>query len=146
MAAGAAVPARAYVRHAQSTLGKPLLLRRLLEPTLRRTDRAFDTTTVDGARIAGRTGDMIERYLYLFGQWEPALTAWLRPRLRPGRTFVDVGANIGYFSLLAARRMGGSGRVVAVEASPETFARLRANLDRNAAGNVRALNVAAACG
>src|SRR4051794_22516198 len=126
-------PARAYVRHAPTRTLKTVLLRRLLEPTLRSDGRAFVTTTVDGVTMAGNTADMIQRYLYLFGVWEPALTAWLRPRLLPGRTFVDVGANIGYFSLLAARLGGATSRVVAVEALPATFALLKDNVARNAA-------------
>lgn len=143
LATGLAVPARAYVRHAPTDVLKPVLLRRLLEPTLRRHPRAFTTTTVDGVVVEGNTRDMIERYLYLFGVWEPTLTAWLRRRFLPGRTFVDVGANIGYYSLLAARATGRAGRVVAVEPSPDTFARLCRNLRRNGAGAVRALAVAA---
>lgn len=143
LATGLARPARAYVRHAPTTALKPLLLRRLLEPTLRRHSRTFVTTTADGVVIAGDTRDMIQRYLYLFGCWEPDLTAWLTSRLSPGRTFVDVGANIGYFSLLAARRVAPAGGVVAIEALPATFERLAANVERNHLDNVRCLNVAA---
>src|SRR5262249_9077095 len=51
--------------------------------------------------------------------------------LRPGMIFYDIGANIGFFSLLAARLVGPSGRVVAFEADPEIGARLRANADKN---------------
>lgn len=70
------------------------------------------------------TQDLIQRYLYLFGAWEPHLTGWLRRRLRPGDGFVDVGANIGVFSVLAARLVGESGRVVAIEASADVHRRL----------------------
>lgn len=143
VAGGLAGPARAYVRHAPTRALKPLLLRRLLEPALRGRPRAFRTTTADGLVLDGDTRDMIERYLYLFGVWEPALTEWLRPRLLAGRTFVDVGANLGYFSLLAAKTMGPTGRVVAIEALPATFERLQRNLRLNRADTVRAVNVAA---
>lgn len=63
-------------------------------------------------------------------------------RLKPGDVFVDVGANIGYFSLLASKLVGPGGRVVAIEASPEVFDLLRRNLELNKAHNVRAVNVA----
>jgi FkbM family methyltransferase len=56
----------------------------------------------------------------------------LAGHLRPGDTFVDVGAHIGLYSLFAASRVGPSGRVVAVEADPVNASRLRANVARNA--------------
>jgi len=64
-------------------------------------------------------------------------------RLAPGDAFVDVGANIGYFSLLASKLVGESGLVVAIEPSPTIFAVLESNLARNRAHNVRAVCVAA---
>ena len=61
--------------------------------------------------------------------------AALAGHLRPGDTFVDVGAHIGLYSLFAAARVGPHGRVVALEADPENAARLRANVARNAGAN-----------
>src|SRR5438067_1242776 len=52
--------------------------------------------------VACDTADMIQRYLYLFGVWEPAISALIREHLEPGQAVVDVGANVGYYSLLAA--------------------------------------------
>ncbi len=49
------------------------------------------------------------------GIWEPYETALLMQILQPGDVFVDVGANIGYFSLLAALRVGQAGAVFAFE-------------------------------
>lgn len=144
LARAAAVPARGYVRHAPTQAFKPVLVRRLLEPALRRHPRAFTARTVDGFQLGGTTNDMIQRYVYVFGVWEPHLTAWMRPRLTSGRSLIDVGANVGYFSLLGSTLVGPSGRVVAIEALPSTFTQLRDNLARNGASNVRALNVAAA--
>lgn len=56
--------------------------------------------------------------------------------LRPGDTFIDVGANIGFFSLLAARLVGPGGRVVACEPVPDNVQRLRANAARNGIHNL----------
>ncbi len=69
---------------------------------------------------------------------------FLEPFLGPGSTFVDLGAHIGLYTLWAAQRVGGSGRVIAVEAAPDTFLRLRANLALNPdiAARVRPLNLA----
>ncbi len=51
--------------------------------------------------------------------------------LAPGAVFVDVGANIGYFTLLAAARTGGKGRVVAFEPDADNCALLRESLEHN---------------
>ncbi|CAM5625762.1 hypothetical protein SVIOM342S_03588 [Streptomyces violaceorubidus] len=59
-----------------------------------------------------------------------------------GDGFVDVGANIGIFSVLAARLVGDGGRVVAIEASPDLHRHLVRNVRLNALSNVRALNAA----
>jgi FkbM family methyltransferase len=55
----------------------------------------------------------------------------VREHLRPGMTFYDVGANIGIFSMMAARIVGSSGQVVAFEADPEIADRLREHARRN---------------
>jgi FkbM family methyltransferase len=56
---------------------------------------------------------------------------------------IDVGANIGYFTLLAARAVGPQGRILGVEADPETFTLLRSNVELNRLVNVELLPVAA---
>jgi FkbM family methyltransferase len=56
---------------------------------------------------------------------------------------IDVGANIGYFTALAARSVAPGGRVLAVEADPETFCLLRANVELNRFAHVELLPVAA---
>jgi FkbM family methyltransferase len=68
----------------------------------------------------------------LRGLGEPEVQDALRRHLRLGMTFYDVGANVGFFSLLAARVVGDRGSVVAFEADPEIAARLREHVDRNA--------------
>jgi len=59
-----------------------------------------------------------------FGAYEPDEVALLRRVLRPGDTFVDVGANIGYFTAVGASLVGPAGQVHAFEPVPEFFARL----------------------
>jgi len=73
---------------------------------------------------------------YLDGGGELEVQAALQEHLKPGMTFYDVGANIGFFSLLAARLAGERGRVVAFEADPEVAARLRENVARNRADQI----------
>jgi len=68
--------------------------------------------------------------------YEPDVSAVLAAVLREGDTFVDVGAHIGFFTLMAARLVGPAGRVVAFEPDPFNVARLRAHAELNGCGNV----------
>lgn len=70
------------------------------------------------------------------------MTRWLQTRLLPGDTFIDVGANIGYYSVLASGLVGEAGRVVAVEASPDFHKKLLEQVQLNRRDNVRAVNAA----
>ncbi|GIF69329.1 hypothetical protein Ais01nite_73640 [Asanoa ishikariensis] len=90
-----------------------------------------------GVRIPVTTADLIQRYLYMFGTWEPNPTAWICRQLRPGDPFIDVGAHIRHFSLLAATLVGPSGCVVAIEASPRFAATLAQTATANGYTNVR---------
>ncbi|QKW10882.1 FkbM family methyltransferase [Streptomyces sp. NA04227] len=133
---------RGYVRRTPGAVLKGDLVRSFLNERLRDEPRQRVVDAVLDARFAVDTRDLIQRYLYLFGVWEPHMTAWLRRRLRPGDGFVDVGANIGYYSVLASRLVGESGRVVAVEASADFHRRLLQNVRLNDCRNLRAVNAA----
>ncbi|PKV87009.1 FkbM family methyltransferase [Streptomyces sp. TLI_146] len=133
---------RGYVRHAPTALGKAPLAAHHLNPRLRDHPRRRVVRTRFGARFAVDTTDLIQRYLYMYGVWEPHMTRWLERRLRPGDTFIDVGANIGYYSVLASRLVGAEGRVVAVEASPTFHRRVLQHARLNDCGNIRAVNSA----
>jgi len=80
---------------------------------------------------------------YLLKDHEPETVALLERALAPGQVFVDVGANIGYLTLLAAARVGPAGRVVAVEPGPDNLHFLRRNLEVNGFANVRVVAAAA---
>ena len=69
----------------------------------------------------------IERLMWA-GAYEPRLVRMLKSCLRPGMFFLDLGANIGYFSAIAAALVGPEGRVFAFEPSPVCFPRLQQNL------------------
>jgi FkbM family methyltransferase len=73
------------------------------------------------------------------GVWSEAETAVIRREVRPGMTVLDVGANIGYFSLLFARLVGASGRVFAFEPEPHNFDLLCRNIARNGYANIHAV-------
>ena len=103
----------------------------------------FVVSTVFGSRMAGNTSDFVPRKIFVFGVWEPNLTNWTQRCLGQGDTFVDVGANVGYYSLLASKLVAKTGRVVAIEASPMIYTQLKRNLELNGTTNVRTVNEAA---
>jgi FkbM family methyltransferase len=77
---------------------------------------------------------------FLQGIGKEDVTAdYIKPLLRPGSTFVDVGANVGYFTLLASTL---GARVVAYEPTPSVFARLRENVDLNGFQQAQLVNAA----
>jgi FkbM family methyltransferase len=90
--------------------------------------------------------DLHSLYLGYFDIWdhEPLTSRVLAKTLRSGHVVVDVGANIGYFTLLAASIVGLKGRVHAVECSPDTLAVLENNVRKNNLHNVKVYPVAAA--
>ena len=62
--------------------------------------------------------------------------------LRDGDRSIDAGANIGHLTLVASRRVGSSGEVIAIEAHPQVFGYLEANVALNRVGNVQAIHCA----
>src|ERR1700726_3197509 len=72
-------------------------------------------TTYFGARIACDEVDFIQCMISRFGVWEPDVSHVIERNLGRGEVFIDIGANIGYDSLLAASLVGDAGAVVAVE-------------------------------
>lgn len=86
--------------------------------------------------------DGVQSTLLERGEWEPTISRTISRILRPGDVFVDVGANIGYFSLLASRVVGGEGLVLAFEPLQENVARLIDTCSRNRSRNVICLGLA----
>jgi FkbM family methyltransferase len=80
--------------------------------------------------------EMINQTLFLYGTFEISETRLIQALLTPGMTFIDVGANIGYYTVIAARLVGPNGGVHAFEPHPEVRRRLQENVRRNGYGNV----------
>jgi FkbM family methyltransferase len=104
---------------------------------------AVDIETDLGPLWAEKGENVLTEALISTGAWDPTIRGLLRTALSAGDTFVDAGANIGYYTVLASREVGPDGRVFAVEPDPVNLAILRANLDRHACSNVTVLPVAA---
>jgi FkbM family methyltransferase len=84
----------------------------------------------------------IGRSMSLYGEWsEGEVTVW-RQIIKPGWTVVDVGANIGVFTVPLANMVGPSGVVVAIEPQRQLFQMLNGNLALNEIMNVIAMHAA----
>jgi FkbM family methyltransferase len=68
--------------------------------------------------------------------WEPYETALVLAALQAGDVLVDVGANIGYYPVIAADRVGPGGAILAFEPDPDNFRLLEANLRLNDCGHI----------
>jgi FkbM family methyltransferase len=79
--------------------------------------------------------DLLNKALFLYGTFEISETRVVQAFLRSGMTFVDVGANIGYYSLVAARLVGPTGCVHSFEPNAEVRHRLEHNIRLNSYDN-----------
>jgi FkbM family methyltransferase len=70
------------------------------------------------------------------GAYEPHVTKAIMENLKHGNTFVDIGANLGYFTLMASRLVGPSGKVIAFEPATEAYNYCRKNIELNKLPNV----------
>ena len=77
----------------------------------------------------------ISPHLILDGYWEPRTTEAIVDRLKPGMTAIDVGANLGYFTILMSLLVGPRGHVLALEPNPDAVRRLAGSLLINGLGD-----------
>jgi hypothetical protein len=91
-----------------------------------------------GARMQLDLSEPDQRRIYFFGVEEAETVEWFRRTIRPGMTFLDIGARDGQYSLLAATGVGPQGRVHAFEPGARSFSRLTANIALNAFDHVHA--------
>ena len=96
------------------------------------------TVEVFGSRITVDLSDYIQRSIYL-NTLEPHESTLVEGYLKPGMTFVDVGANVGYFTLMAGSIVGAEGTVLAFEPSPYAFRRLLRTIESNQLPQVQAI-------
>jgi FkbM family methyltransferase len=88
--------------------------------------------------------DLMNKALFLYGTFEISETRLVQALLRPGMTVIDVGANVGYYTLIAARLVGPGGLVHSFEPNGVVREQLQANVHRNGFTNVRAHDSAVA--
>lgn len=77
--------------------------------------------------------------------WGESVLRWITEYLKPGDVFFDVGAHYGWMSMVAARRTGRSGRVVAFEPSPSSVDFLRYHKQVNGLTQIEIVPKAVTC-
>jgi FkbM family methyltransferase len=101
------------------------------------------TAQVSKLELLVDLSESAHRQLY-YGLYERTEADLVRSLLNAGDTFLDFGANIGFFSLIAASQVGPTGQVHAFEPVPDTAARLRSNIERNRFSDVVTVHEVAA--
>lgn len=91
-----------------------------------------------------RVGDQLSGEIFYHGCHEPQLTSLLLPFLSPGMTVFDIGANIGYYTVLMARRIGPAGMVHSFEINENVIDLLEENIRSANVGNVKIVKRAVA--
>lgn len=112
------------------------------------------TPRVDGLHVARVIGGplrgkllalpTLQRPSYLLGTFEPHVVRVMQEHVHPGSVAYDLGANVGYHTLVLAHLVGAGGGVVAVEPSPAERAALETTLRLNDLTNVRVVDAALA--
>jgi len=87
-------------------------------------------------------GDWLGQYIYLTGTYEPPTARIIAETLSPGDTFIDIGANAGFFTLLASVSVGDTGNVFAFEPVPSMKQRIMDNISLNSMKNITVHNTA----
>jgi FkbM family methyltransferase len=97
-----------------------------------------------GAFFTCDLADSIAREVCFTGRYEPQETEIVRHLIRPRMSVIDVGANWGYFTLVAAHLVGAGGHVLALEPHPDLHHWLSVNVRRNGLSQVTCIRAAAA--
>ena len=94
------------------------------------------SVNLDGNTLFIDSNDKLAVETYLKTEYEPGTTNFLKTILKKGMNVINIGANIGYFTLLAAREVGPTGKVFAFEPFPQTVELLKKNILVNGFENV----------
>lgn len=101
-------------------------------------------TTYFGASFNLHIDDWIQENIYFTQDYEHAELTYLSQHLKADDVFVDIGANIGVYSLIASKLLAAKGKVISFEASAKNYDRLQEHLSLNKAENIKAHHLAIA--
>ncbi|HEY4800585.1 MAG TPA: FkbM family methyltransferase [Bacteroidia bacterium] len=88
--------------------------------------------------------DWIQQNLFFLDGYEDLELQFLEASLKEGSVFVDIGANIGLFSLVASQKIGKNGRVISFEPFKKNFDALKKNISLNNSENIKTEKLAVA--
>lgn len=114
----------------------PLLEKRLLRPTKIFKNVVLDCVYDETFIFRANLSDWIQHHIFFMGYYDHELSSWIKLNTKPGNTILDIGANVGAFTLLFSKRTGESGKVLAVEPFPINAASLIQNIKLNKINNV----------
>lgn len=118
-------------------------IRRVVSNVLKRTSvRSVIAETAEGRFVLDPRDRIISWSIICKGTWEPDESRVLGALIRSGDVVIDIGAHVGWYTMLFSNRAGETGQVFAFEPAPENFSLLKANVELNGRKNVRIENVA----
>jgi FkbM family methyltransferase len=127
-----------------------ILSHRVLQPVraiggklLALTNIRVGTRLYTGQWLAVNLSGDVGRSIWLRGRYGAPIEVHLRSTLRPGDIFVDIGANIGYFSIIASELVGAGGKIYAFEPNQDAFALLKKSIKMNQITNIECMPFAA---
>jgi FkbM family methyltransferase len=127
---------RWYWLHSSRKLGKGLVVEHVVKRLLPAPPAGFYAELPNGGRVFLHHREDIGLVVLMSGGFERAETEFAIEQARPGTVAIDVGANVGMFTVPLALAVGPSGRVLTIEPSPENVQRLERNLELNSIENV----------
>jgi FkbM family methyltransferase len=119
------------------------VVKRNLAPRLPVRYREVEVELTGGGSVVARFDEWLAIHYLREGHYDPAELQVVLDTLEESDTAIDVGANVGVYTVTAARAVGPKGRVIAVEADVDYLPQLEANVARNGLANVEIVVAAA---
>lgn len=133
-------------RYISNLVSRPYPINGLVERNIRRliwpvictvaARKTFRTRLTNGRPFLIRANDQISKMIFEFGCYEPELLSVLLPLVQPGMTVLDIGANIGYYSVILSQLVGPGGRVHAFEINESVIELLEQNIQLAGTANI----------
>lgn len=136
-------PLRFYLARFPVQRGKGILLRRILVPLLPPGEAEYDLSVPPKSmQVSLRYRETLGLSSLIYGTFELAELNFVNQYLRPGNLAMDIGANVGIFTVVMGATVGDTGRVFAFEPVPANLIRLEKNISKNALRNVQIFTLA----
>ena len=130
-----------FAEYTYTVLFRPWPMRKFLHVLL--SPFVPDVVKVKRLKIACNDRDSVLSIALRLGIYEPYEQQLFEQHCQPGQTVIDLGANVGLYTAIAASRVGAAGRVIAVDPDPGSFSALQRTIALNGFTNVTPVNVAA---